>query len=41
MDNGWRVTVQLKEKSPAIFGGTTEFFIDKEGEKITDVKLYQ
>jgi hypothetical protein len=41
VDNGWRVTVQLKNLSPAIAGGVTEFFVDKEGEKITDVKIYQ
>jgi len=41
LDNGWRITVQLKVKSPMIMGGTTEYFIDKEGNKVTDVKIYQ
>ena len=41
LGNGWLVTVQLKRKSPTIMGGTTEYFIDKEGEKITDVRLHQ
>jgi hypothetical protein len=43
VDNGWRITVHLKDnnKHGAILGGATEFIVDKEGEQITDVKLYQ
>jgi hypothetical protein len=41
VDDGWHVTFYLKDKSPARIGGGMDFFIDKEGDKITDVKLYQ
>ena len=41
LDTGWRVTVRLKDRSPLISGGITEFFVDKAGNRITDVKIYQ
>jgi hypothetical protein len=44
VDNGWLVTVQSKKISSSpgtISGGVIEYFMNKDGEIIKDVKIYQ
>jgi hypothetical protein len=41
LDNGWMVTVQLKNMSPLISGGRIDYLISNKGDRILDKKRYQ
>ena len=40
-NDGWRVTIRLKDKSSLISGGCTDYLISKKGDRIIDRKAYQ
>jgi hypothetical protein len=39
--NGWKVIIQLKDKSPLMSGGRTDYLISRKGDRILDRKSYQ